>query len=71
MNNQETNQKAEVRSGKKNEFYVHLAIYLVVNCVMVILNLTVTKGFPWAIFPLIGWGIGLFFHRLSAFSSTE
>jgi hypothetical protein len=70
MNNQETDQKAKVKSGSKTEFYTHLTIYLVVNCALVILNLAVTKGFPWAIFPLIGWGIGLFFHGLSTFSST-
>ena len=70
MENQETNQKAKVKSGTKTEFYFHLVIYLVANCVMVILNLTVTKGFPWAIFPLVGWGIGLFFHGKSTFSST-
>jgi hypothetical protein len=27
-----------------------------------------TTSFPWAIFPALGWGIGLLFHGFSAFN---
>ena len=31
---------------------------------LIILNLTVATGFPWAVFPLVRWGIGLTAHYL-------
>ena len=31
---------------------------------LIILNLTVATEFPWALFPLVGWGIGLTLHYL-------
>lgn len=31
---------------------------------LIILNLTVASEFPWAVFPLVGWGIGLTAHYL-------
>ena len=45
---------------------IHAAIYAVVMTGLVVLNtlliaLTDTD-FPWVVFPLVGWGIGLTFH---------
>ncbi len=48
---------------KKREFASHLAAYILVNALLIGIWATVAdRGFFWPMFPLIGWGIGLFFH---------
>lgn len=48
-------------------FYVHAIAYAVATVAFVIINLTVTPGFFWAIFPVLGWGAGLAAHGLSVY----
>ena len=48
-------------------FYIHLAQYCVVIPALAILNLIVTPNFFWAIFPALGWGLGVLFHGLMVF----
>ncbi|HYZ20195.1 MAG TPA: 2TM domain-containing protein [Gaiellaceae bacterium] len=52
----------EARRG----FKIHATVYAIVNTGLIVLNAvlwTYTDGdFPWAIFPLVCWGIGLTFH---------
>jgi hypothetical protein len=45
-------------------FYVHAAVYALVNILLLVLNLAFVPGFLWFFFPLIGWGIGLTMHFL-------
>ncbi|MGZ4352796.1 MAG: 2TM domain-containing protein [Gaiellaceae bacterium] len=56
---------------KKREFRVHLAVYLVVNALIWLgwgfLYTYTGFWFPWPLFPLIGWGIGLGFHAWDAY----
>lgn len=67
MNNQEAYEQAKTRLEEKYGFYTHLTVYLAVNLLLVIINLTnLTEG-VWFVYPLLGWGIGLFFHALSVF----
>lgn len=54
---------ARKRACAKIGFYKHLTIYLLVNCVLITISLW--HGKPWALFPLLGWGIGLSLHGLS------
>ena len=61
---------AKKRVEDRMGFYIHLTVYLVVNTFLVILNLTFTKNYFWAIWPMLGWGIGLIIHALSAFMFT-
>jgi hypothetical protein len=55
---------AESRHG----FKVHATIYAVVMIGLIVLNAALIAytdaNFPWAIFPLVGWGIGLTFHYI-------
>lgn len=62
---------SEIEEAKKhiNErigFYIHLFIYLLANLGFHLFN-WYTGGFYWAIFPLLGWGIGLLFHGVQVF----
>lgn len=65
-------------SGKKYErakkhveelkgFYIHFSIYLIMVPVFIYLNLRST-GFPWAIFPILGWGAGVSGHAMEVFN---
>ena len=70
MKNQEAYQKAKKRVEAKIGFYIHLAVYVGVNTLLIIINiLTSTQEF-WFKWPLIGWGIGVFFHALGVFTFT-
>jgi len=52
---------------KRSEFWAHLAAYLLVNAFLVAIWFAVGAGFFWPLFPLFGWGIGLFFHAWDVF----
>jgi cytochrome b561 len=64
----ELRQQAIKRLEKRSEFWGHLAVYLVVNALIVTVWFLVSDGgFFWPLFPLFGWGIGLLFHAVDAF----
>jgi class 3 adenylate cyclase len=56
--------KAEARSSKV-AFVGHLASFIAVNALLMGLNAATSAGFPWALFPFGGWGIGLLEHLAS------
>jgi transcriptional regulator with XRE-family HTH domain len=41
---------------------LHLALYLVAAAVLIALKLALTGSLGWAIFPLLGWGLGVLLH---------
>jgi 2TM domain-containing protein len=45
-------------------FYIHAAVYVLVNILLIVINLMFVSGFLWFFFPLLGWGIGLTMHFL-------
>jgi 2TM domain len=51
---------ARKRAGARMGWYVHAAVYVVVNTALVLLSLATGKH--WAIFPALGWGLGLALH---------
>jgi hypothetical protein len=55
---------------RKIGFFIHLAAYLVVNSGLMLFNFLVVPAKLWAIWPLLGWGIGLLFHGAATFLST-
>ncbi|MEL6813007.1 MAG: 2TM domain-containing protein [Bacteroidota bacterium] len=58
------------RAKKKVEelkgFYVHFSIYLIMVPVFIYLNV-ISTGFPWAMFPILGWGAGVGGHAMEVF----
>ena len=61
---EQAKQRVEARKG----FFIHLIVYICVNILLIIIWAFVAgAGFPWFIFPLVGWGIGLLFHGLGVF----
>jgi hypothetical protein len=68
MSEQEIMEIARKRVKEKKGFYSHLATYIVVNSlIFVIWKFLAGGGYPWFLFPLGGWGVGLIFHFLSVF----
>jgi hypothetical protein len=45
-------------------FFAHLVPYVCVGILLGFINV-VTGGFPWAVIPMLGWGIGLASHLLA------
>jgi hypothetical protein len=67
MENQEAYQRAKRRAEAKIGFYIHLAVYVGVNILLIIINLSASPQYIWFKWPLLGWSIGLFFHGMSIF----
>ncbi len=59
--------RAKARMEKMKGFYQHLAIYAIFVVVFIWLNLKSGSNFPWAIFPIAGWGIGILGHASETF----
>ncbi len=71
MENKEAYEKAKKRVETKVGFYIHLAAYISVGVLLVIINLSTTPQHLWFKWPLIGWGIGVCFHGLGVFIFSE
>lgn len=64
----ELRSRAIERLERKREFWTHLAAYVLVNGGLVVIWAMTGADFFWPVFPMIGWGIGLFFHGWETFS---
>ncbi len=60
-------QDVRERVKELKDFYGHLGVYVLVNVFLIIINLLTSPGFFWAIFPMLGWGIGLGGHAVGLF----
>lgn len=56
---------ARRRAAAKLGCYIHAAVYLLVNLLLVALS--VGSGRHWAVFPALGWGVGLAIHGAVVF----
>jgi hypothetical protein len=59
--------RARRRVEEKKSFYTHLIVYVVVNAALILTWAFTGADYPWFIWPLGGWGIGLIFHFLGVF----
>lgn len=57
--------EARRRAGAKMGWYIHASVYIAVNLMLV--ALAALSGRSWAIFPALGWGIGLAAHGVVVF----
>ncbi len=57
--------EVEIRTTEERRgFYIHAAVFVLVNILLIVINLMFVPTFLWFFFPLIGWGIGLTMHFL-------
>ena len=72
-NDKELREKADMIAKDKIGFYVHFAIYIVVNLFLFVQWFVITdgEGFPWVITTTIGWGIGIVAHFIVVYISVS
>ncbi|RAR70104.1 2TM domain-containing protein [Flavobacterium aciduliphilum] len=49
-------------------FYGNLIAYIAFNIFFLIINLKTSPEHLWFFWPLLGWGIGVFFHAMKVFN---
>jgi hypothetical protein len=59
---------ARKRAGAKLSWYIHASVYIAVNLLLAMLSAMSDRH--WAVFPAIGWGIGLAVHGAVVFLAT-
>lgn len=60
--------RARRRARAEVGFYAHLMSYLGVMGFLALINV-MTTGYPWFLWPALGWGLGLFAHYMAVFGS--
>jgi 2TM domain len=60
--------EARRRAGAKLGWYIHACVYIAVN--LLLIAISSMSGRPWAIFPALGWGLGLAIHGAVVFLVT-
>ena len=72
MNNATTTDNIERlarrRAGAKLGWYIHAGVYIAVNLLLAMLSAMSDRH--WAIFPALGWGLGLAIHGVVVFFVT-
>ena len=61
-------QLALKRARAKLGWYIHASVYIAVNVLLAVLS--AISGRHWAVFPGVGWGIGLAVHGAVVFLVT-
>ncbi len=64
---EELHQIARKTAEGKVGFYIHLGVYIAVNLFLIVIWYITGAGFPWFLFILFGWGIGLAANYMAAF----
>lgn len=68
------NQKAdfiEFRQKQVREFREHFFTYIVVNTFLVAIDFLSDQRIEWAMWPILGWGIGLAFHAWGSLNASS
>ena len=52
---------------RRRAFWLHGAVYVATNVALIVVWALVGGGYPWFVFPIVGWGIGLAAHGAAAF----
>jgi 2TM domain len=55
------------RLKRKRDFRNHLFVFVLVIASLWVIWAVTGFGFPWPIFPMLGWGIGLAFHGFDTY----
>ena len=69
-NNIEVKQEQMSNRQQRKGFKSHLFAFLAINGFLVLLNLVVSPGYFWAIYPILGWGLGLLLHGMKVYISN-
>jgi len=56
---------------RRRVFLLHLAIYVATNVSLIGIWALTGAGYPWFVFPILGWGIGLVAHGAVAYLLSD
>lgn len=59
MDESDLQKTARRRVEMKRGFIVHLLLYITVNAMLFAIWFGTGRGYPWFLWPLAGWGIGI------------
>jgi hypothetical protein len=65
---QDLERLARKRAAAKMGWYIHALVYICVNLLLAMLSAMSDRH--WAVFPAVGWGIGLAVHGVVTFLVT-
>ena len=68
LQDNELERLARKRAGAKMGWYIHASVYIIVNLLLAALSAMSDRH--WAVFPALGWGIGLAIHGAVVFLAT-
>lgn len=60
--------RARIAAEARFSVLIHFIAYAGVNALLALINLITFAGTWWVLWPLFGWGFGLFIHALVAFT---
>ncbi len=63
--------RARKRTEAKMNFYFDLGLYSIVNVLLFALWWSDGGGFPWFVFVLFFWGLGVISHGLAMFRQSD
>lgn len=67
----ETREFLEFKNRQRRELKEHVFAYVTVNAMLVAINWFTSGGVTWAVWPILGWGVGLAFHAWAALNSDS
>ena len=67
MDDSERREAALKRVKAKRDFRNHVAVYVVVNLMLVAIWALSGQGYFWPVWPILGWGVGLALHGWTVF----
>jgi hypothetical protein len=56
---------------KRVDFRRHLTVYVIINAMLWTIWFVTGKGYPWPVWPMAGWGIGVIFQYLFEYRSSR
>lgn len=64
-------EKAEQRVKNRVELLEHIGTYVVINGFLVVVWALTSRGYPWFLWVMAAWGVGLLFHIFSYFMGSR
>ena len=63
--------RARRRAEAKFGFYKHLAVYLAVSILLLLINFLTAPDSYWAVWPIMGWGVAVLIHAVSVYGARR
>jgi hypothetical protein len=68
---EELRQRAEARVEERSHLLQHIGTYIIINGFLVVVWALSGRGYPWFLWVMAGWGIGLAAHIIGYFTGTR